>query len=51
MKASKAKQVRHKDRPIRIAAESLTKSVKVRRAWNDMFEDLKDSPSQPITAL
>jgi hypothetical protein len=43
LKTAKEKPVIHKDWSIRITLEFSTKSLKIGRAWNDIFEDLKDS--------
>jgi hypothetical protein len=45
--ARKKCQVNYKRKPIRIAAEFSTETLKVRKAWNEILRALKETNSQP----
>jgi hypothetical protein len=40
-------QVTSNSKPIRIIADCLTETLKVKRAWNEVFQALKENNSKP----
>ena len=47
LKASREKQVTHKEIPIRLTADLSAETLQARREWQDIFEVMKEKTLQP----